>query len=72
METRWGLLEVHVLYTDIKPTTVCPVEGDDDRTLESDFREHDKYYKRRDEALGFEFNGEMDVILERFELVYPV
>ncbi len=47
-------------------------EGEGDRTLESYFREHDKYYARRGEALGFEFNGDMDVILERFELVYPI
>ena len=36
------------------------------------FREHDKYYTRRGKALGFEFNRDMDVILERFELVYPI
>jgi len=43
-----------------------------ERSLESYFREHDKYYKRRGEALGFEFNGDLEVILDRFELVYPV
>ena len=47
-------------------------EGEGDRTLESYFREHDKYYTRRGKALGFEFNRDMDVILERFELVYPI
>ena len=47
-------------------------EGEGDRTLETYFMEHDKYYKRRGEALGFEFNKDMPVDLCRFELVYPV
>lgn len=46
-------------------------EGEDDRTLESYGREHAKYYRRRGEALGFTFSEDMEVILERFELVYP-
>ena len=46
-------------------------EGEDDRTLESYVREHAKYYRRRGEALGFIFSEDMEVILERFELVYP-
>jgi uncharacterized protein YhfF len=47
-------------------------EGEDDRTLESYVREHTKYYRRRGEALGFAFSEDMEVILERFELVYPL
>ena len=47
-------------------------EGEGDRTLETYFMEHDKYYKRRGEALGFEFNKDMLVDLVSFELVYPV
>lgn len=47
-------------------------EGEGDRTLETYFLEHDKYYKRRGEALGFEFNKNMLVDLVRFEVVYPV
>ena len=46
-------------------------EGEDDRTLESYRREHARYYRRRGEALGFTFSEDMEVILERFELVYP-
>jgi len=46
-------------------------EGEDDRTLESYIREHTKYYTRRGEALGFEFTPNMEVVLDRFELVYP-
>ncbi len=47
-------------------------EGEDDRTLESYRREHIKYFTRLGKALGFEFSGDMEVVLERFELVYPV
>ena len=46
-------------------------EGEMERTLESYRREHAKYYRRRGEALGFEFSEDMEVILERFEVVYP-
>ena len=46
-------------------------EGEDDRTLESYVREHTRYYTRQGERLGFAFSEDMEVILERFELVYP-
>ena len=46
-------------------------EGEDDRTLDSYFREHTKYYTRRGSALGFKFTPDMEVVLDRFELVYP-
>ncbi len=46
-------------------------EGEDDRTLESYIREHTKYYTRRGAALGFEFTPDMEVVLDRFELIYP-
>lgn len=46
-------------------------EGEDERTLEAYRREHIKYYERRGQELGFEFNEDMMVILERFEPVYP-
>jgi uncharacterized protein YhfF len=46
-------------------------EGEDERTLESYLREHTRYYTRRGEALGFKFTPDMEVILDRFELVYP-
>jgi uncharacterized protein YhfF len=45
-------------------------EGEGDRTLETYFKEHDKYYMRRGEALGFTFNKDMLVDLSRFEIVY--
>jgi len=47
-------------------------EGEDDQTLESYRREHINYFKRVGKALGFEFSEDMEVILERFVLVYPV
>jgi uncharacterized protein YhfF len=46
-------------------------EGEGDQTLESYRREHTKYYRRRGEALGFEFNENMNVFLERFKVIYP-
>ena len=46
-------------------------EGEDDRTPESFRREHTKCFKRVGKNLGFEFTGDMEVVLERFELVYP-
>ena len=46
-------------------------EGEGDRSLETYFLEHDKYYRRVGETLGFEFNKDMLVDLVRFELVYP-
>jgi len=47
-------------------------EGEDDRTLESFRREHIKYYTRVGERLGFEFTEDMEVEMDRFELVYPM
>jgi uncharacterized protein YhfF len=46
-------------------------EGEDERTMDSYIREHTKYYTRRGVAIGFEFSPDMEVILERFELIYP-
>lgn len=47
-------------------------EGEGDRTLESYRREHTRYFKRVGRKLGFEFTEGMAVVLERFELVYPM
>jgi uncharacterized protein YhfF len=46
-------------------------EGEDDQTLTSYRKEHITYYSRRGEALGFTFDENMEVILERFEVTYP-
>jgi uncharacterized protein YhfF len=47
------------------------LEGEDDRTLESFRREHTRYYTRVGQRLGFEFDEDMEVEMETFELVYP-
>ncbi|MBD3207154.1 ASCH domain-containing protein [Candidatus Bathyarchaeota archaeon] len=47
-------------------------EGEGDRTIETYFLEHNKYYKRVGEKLGFKFDENMLVDLVRFELVYPL
>jgi uncharacterized protein YhfF len=47
-------------------------EGEGDRTLETYFLEHDNYYQRVGDTLGFEFDKDMLVDLVRFELVYPL
>ncbi len=46
-------------------------EGEDERTLDAYIREHTKYYTRIGGRLGFEFTPDMEVILDRYELVYP-
>ena len=46
-------------------------EGEDERTLDAYIREHTKYYTRIGRRLGFEFTPDMEVILDRYELVYP-
>ncbi len=45
-------------------------EGEGDRDLETYFKEHDKYYRRRGKELGFEFNKDMMVYLSKFKVVY--
>ena len=46
-------------------------EGEDERTLDAYIREHTKYYTRIGRRRGFEFTLDMEVILDRYELVYP-
>jgi uncharacterized protein YhfF len=47
-------------------------EGEGNRTLESYRRDHVEYYRRRGKVLGFTFSEKMEVLLERFKLVYPL
>jgi uncharacterized protein YhfF len=47
-------------------------EGEGDRTLAWWRRAHDAYFSRRCEALGVAFSEELDVVFERFEVVWPV
>lgn len=46
-------------------------EGEDDRTLASWRREHEKYWRRVLEPLGERFGDDLPVVTERFELLYP-
>ncbi len=46
-------------------------EGEDDRTLASWRAGHEAYWRRVLPPLGLEFDPSMDVVCERFELLYP-
>jgi uncharacterized protein YhfF len=46
------------------------LEGEGDRTLDSWREEHERYW-RRNLAEGQEFTGDLPVVCERFEMVYP-
>ena len=59
-----------VRFKDVSPSFAW-AEGEGDRSLESWRKEHIKYWKRVGEKLGFTFNEDMEIILERFELLYP-
>jgi uncharacterized protein YhfF len=63
---------------DTKRARLCDVdeehafeEGEDDRTLESFLREHRIYFTRIGKEMGFEFSEDIEVIMEKFERVYP-
>lgn len=47
------------------------LEGEDDRSLVSWRREHEKYFRRVLEGSGVEFDENLPVALERFEVLYP-
>lgn len=47
------------------------LEGEDDRTLASWRREHERYFRRVLEGTGVEFHEDLPVAAERFELLYP-
>jgi uncharacterized protein YhfF len=46
-------------------------EGEGDRSLEWWRRAHDAYFTRRCRELGVSFSEELEVVFERFELVWP-
>ncbi|MCB2174834.1 MAG: ASCH domain-containing protein [Actinomycetales bacterium] len=46
-------------------------EGEDDRTLESWRREHERYWRRVLPRFGAEFSPDLELVLERFELRFP-
>ena len=47
-------------------------EGEGDRTLRFWRDAHAQYFQRRCDALGIEWNEQLPVVFERFELVWPV
>jgi len=47
------------------------IESEDDRTLKAWKDSHTRYWTIVGKKLGFKFNEDMEVILERFELIYP-
>ena len=47
------------------------LEGEDDRTLASWRREHERYFRRVLAGTGVEFTEDLPIALERFELLYP-
>lgn len=62
--------EVTVVPFDQVDAAHATAEGEDDLSLESWRREHETYWRR---VLGeADFSPTMDVVTERFELVYPV
>ena len=46
-------------------------EGEDDRSLASWRREHEKYFRRVLVGTGTDFSEDLQVAFERFELLYP-
>ena len=47
------------------------LEGEDDRSLVSWRREHERYFRRVLDGTGVEFDEDLTVALERFEVLYP-
>lgn len=46
-------------------------EGEDDRTRDSWLREHTKFWRRVADAQGFRWSDDMEVVFERFDVVWP-
>lgn len=46
-------------------------EGEDDRSLESWRVEHEKYWRRGCAARGVQWSPELEIVLERFTVVWP-
>ncbi len=61
----------HVRFSEVDEGHAL-LEGEGDMTLETYRREHARYFRRVGERLGFDFDPDMEVVLERFELVYPL
>ena len=48
------------------------IEGEGDKSLEYWRRGHINFFKEETKELGIEFNEELEVIFETFQVVYPV
>ena len=46
-------------------------EGEGDRTLEYWQQAHENYFRRRCDELGLEWSEDLELVLHRFEVVYP-
>lgn len=46
-------------------------EGEDDRTRASWLREHERYFRRTQAARGEEWSDDLEVLFERFRVVWP-
>ena len=46
-------------------------EGEDDRTRDEWLRQHEIYFQRIYEASGLDYHDDIDVVFERFDIVYP-
>jgi uncharacterized protein YhfF len=46
-------------------------EGEDDRTRDSWLREHERYFRRTQAARGEEWSDDLEVVFERFRVVWP-
>jgi uncharacterized protein YhfF len=47
-------------------------EGEGDRTRDDWLREHDGYFRRTYTAAGLDYHRDIDVVFERFDIVYPL
>lgn len=63
--------EVHVTTFDQVTEEQAHAEGEDDRTLASWRREHERYFRRVLEPLGTAFSQDLPIVLETFEVLYP-
>jgi len=48
------------------------IEGEGDKSLEYWRRGHINFFTEETKELGIEFNEELEVIFETFQVVYPV
>jgi uncharacterized protein YhfF len=46
-------------------------EGEDDRSLDSWLRGHREYFRRSCQRIGIPFNDDLEVVFERFAVVWP-